>query len=116
MAKRFFFSVVALILLFPRDSSGQQKSVEKIFKTAAKLGKILEINAFPNRLDLPDVLIREAKRFGVRFSIGTDSHQTSQLALMEYGVANARRGWVEAKEVINTLPLKKIKDILNLKD
>jgi len=101
-------------LLLERE--GIDADWEKIFKTAAKLGKILEINAFPNRLDLPDVLIREAKRFGVRFSIGTDSHQTSQLALMEYGVANARRGWVEAKEVINTLPLKKIKDILNLKD
>ncbi|MEX0616579.1 MAG: DNA polymerase/3'-5' exonuclease PolX [Candidatus Woykebacteria bacterium] len=100
-------------LLLERE--GIDADWEKIFKVAAKLGKFLEINAFPNRLDLPDILIREAKRFGVRFSIGTDSHQVGQLSLMEYGVANARRGWVESKDVINTLPYKKIKDILDIK-
>lgn len=89
---------------------------EKIFKIAAKLGKFLEINSYPNRLDLPDILVYEARRFGVKFSINTDSHQTNHLDLMEYGVSVAKRGWVESKEVINTLSYKKIKDILNLKD
>lgn len=88
---------------------------EKIFKFASKEGKIMEINAFPNRLDLPDTLIREAKKFKVRFSIDTDSHRTSHLSLMEYGVANARRGWVEKSEVINSLPYSQLKAILNIK-
>lgn len=100
-------------LLLERE--GIDADWEQIFKEATKLGKFIEINAFPNRLDLPDILIREAKRFGVRFSIGTDSHRSSQLTLMEYGVANARRGWVEARDVINTLPYNKLKDILGLK-
>ncbi len=85
-----------------------------IFKTAAKLGKIMEINAFPNRLDLPDNLIREAKKYGVRFSIDTDSHQLHHLSLMEYGVDTARRGWVEAKEVINTLSYSQVRGILKI--
>lgn len=101
-------------LLLERE--GIDADWEQIFKATSKLGKFLEINAFPNRLDLPDNLIKEAKRFGVQFSIGTDSHQFGQLSLMEYGVANARRGWVEAGEVINTLPYKKIKDILNIRN
>ncbi len=99
-------------LLLERE--GIDADWEKIFKTAVKFNKFLEINASTDRLDLPDNLIREAKRCGVRFSIGTDSHQVDQLSLMEYGVANARRGWVEAKDVINTLSYKKIKDILYL--
>lgn len=87
---------------------------EEVFKVAAKLGKIIEINAFPNRLDLPDDLIREAKKFGCKFSIGTDAHQISQLTLMEYGVSTARRGWIERKDIINTLPYEEFKDILTI--
>ena len=101
-------------LLLERE--GVDADWEQIFKTAARLGKSIEINAFPNRLDLPDTLIREARSFDVRFSIGTDSHQVGQLGLMEYGVGTARRGWVESKEVINTLPYQKLKDILRIKN
>ncbi len=101
-------------LLLERE--GIDADWERIFKTAAKLGKFLEINSYPNRLDIPDLLVYEARRFGVKFIIDTDSHQTNHLNLMEYGVSLARRGWLEAKDVINTLPYKKIKDILNLKD
>ncbi|OGY26223.1 MAG: hypothetical protein A2Z24_01545 [Candidatus Woykebacteria bacterium RBG_16_44_10] len=100
-------------LLLERE--GIDADWEQIFKVANKLGKFIEINAFPNRLDLPDTLIREAKRFGVRFSIGTDSHQIAQLSLLEYGVATARRGWLEKDDVINTLPYSKLKDILKIK-
>lgn len=89
---------------------------EKIFKFAAKNNKILEINSFPNRLDLTDTLVYEARRFGVNFSIDTDSHQTKHLELMEFGISVARRGWLEPKNVVNTLPYKKIKDILSLID
>ena len=87
-----------------------------IFKFAAAAGKILEINAFPNRTDLPDLLIREAKKYKALFSIDTDSHHIDHLKLMEYGVANARRGWVEKSEVINTLSYTKLKDIISLRE
>jgi DNA polymerase (family 10) len=100
-------------LLLERE--GIDADWEQIFKVAARFGKFIEINAYPNRLDLPDTLIREAKRFGVRFSIGTDSHQIAHLGLLEYGVAIARRGWVTSKEVINTLPYSELEDILNKK-
>ncbi len=100
-------------LLLERE--GVDADWERIFKVAAKLGKFIEINSYPNRLDLPDTLVYEAKRFGVRFAINTDSHQTNHLGLMEYGVSVARRGWVETKDVINTLPYSKVKDILNIK-
>jgi DNA polymerase (family 10) len=88
----------------------------KIFKFAADNGKIIEINAFPNRSDLPDQLVREAKKYKVRFSIDTDSHHTDHLNLMEYGVAIARRGWVEPNEVINTLPYHELRDIISLQN
>lgn len=88
----------------------------KIFKFAADNGKIIEINAFPNRTDLPDLLIREAKKYKVKFSIDTDSHSTSHLSLMEYGIANAKRGWVEKSEVVNTLPYSELKAIINLRE
>ena len=89
---------------------------EEIFKEAAKHNKILEINSFPTRLDLPDILVREAKRFRVKFVIDTDSHDVEHLKLMEYGVDVARRGWLEGKEVINTLPWSKFKKVFNLKN
>jgi len=94
------------------EREGIEADWPEIFKTAARLGKIMEINAFPNRLDLPDSLIREAKKYSVKFSINTDSHQLHHLSLMEYGVYTARRGWVEAKEIINTLPYNEVRGIL----
>lgn len=101
-------------LLLERE--GIEADWGKIFKFAADNGKIMEINAFPNRTDLPDLLIREAKKYKVKFSIDTDSHSTDHLWLMEYGIANARRGWVEKKEVINTLPYTKLKNIITLQN
>lgn len=98
-------------LLLERE--GIEANWEKIFKFAADEGKMLEINAHPNRLDLTDTLVFEARRFGVKFTIDTDSHQTQHLDLMEYGVSVARRGWITPSDVINTLPYNKIKDILN---
>jgi DNA polymerase (family 10) len=86
----------------------------KIFKKAAALGKFFEIDGYPNRLDLPNNLVREAKKFGVKFTIDTDAHQKEHLELMQYGVSVARRGWVTKWDVINTLPYSKLKDILNI--
>lgn len=101
-------------LLLERE--GIDADWEKIFKVAVRNNKFIEINSYPNRLDLLDTLVYEAKRFGLKFSIDTDSHHTDHLDLLEYGISVARRGWLTKESVINTLPYKKIKDILNLKD
>ena len=101
-------------LLLERE--GIEADWEKIFRRVAELGKFLEIDGYPNRLDLPDTLVRQAKEFNVRFTVDTDSHQTNHLNLMEYGVSVARRGWLTKDTVINTLPYSKLKDILKIKD
>lgn len=81
-----------------------QLDLKKIFETAAKTKKILEINASPGRLDLKDEHIKLAKKYGVKFAINTDAHNANELSLMEYGVSQARRGWLEKNNVLNTLP------------
>ena len=63
----------------------------------------MEINAYPLRMDLDDVHARRAKELGVPLVISTDTHVTTQYDLMAYGVAVARRGWIEKKDVLNTL-------------
>lgn len=80
--------------------------MDAIFKAAARTGTILEIDAHPWRLDLKDDHIRRAKEYGCKFVIDTDAHTKGELAYMEYGIGQARRGWLEKKDVINTLPLK----------
>jgi len=65
----------------------------------------MECNAYPDRLDLKDIHLRMAKARGVKVVISTDSHTTSNLKFMKYGVTTARRGWIEKKDVINALPL-----------
>ena len=86
-------------LLNERESS--EANWEEIFKIAAKNNKILEINAYPNRLDLRDDLVRVALKFGVKFTIDTDAHEISQMENMRFGEAVARRGWVEREDVVN---------------
>ncbi|MBI2040312.1 DNA polymerase/3'-5' exonuclease PolX [Candidatus Microgenomates bacterium] len=87
-------------LLNERDSS--DADWDQIFKYAARNKKLLEINAFPNRLDLRDDLVRQALKFGVKFIINTDAHMVNQMDNMLFGVAVARRGWAEAKDIVNT--------------
>ena len=79
--------------------------MEPIFDAAAKHGVAMECNAYPERLDLKDVHLRAAKQRGVKIVISTDSHRATQLTYMQYGVRTARRGWIEKKDVLNTLPL-----------
>ncbi len=69
----------------------------------------MEINAWPFRLDLPDILVKEAIKNGVKLVIDTDAHAISQMDLMFYGVAVARRGWAKKSDIINTLPYKEFK-------
>jgi DNA polymerase (family 10) len=85
---------------------------ERVAAEAARRGVWMEINASPERLDLNDTLLRQAKAQGVRFAISTDSHHPKHLLNMRYGVIMARRGWLEASDVMNTLPLKKFQERL----
>jgi DNA polymerase (family 10) len=78
--------------------------MEKILDAAKKHGVAMETNAYPDRLDLKDVHLRMAKDRGVKVVISTDSHNTLNLNYMKYGVETARRGWLEKRDVINTLP------------
>ncbi len=93
-------------LILRRDE--YQIDFEKILKVAKETGTILEINSYPERLDLKDTNIRKAKEAGVKMVINTDSHQKGQLRYIEYGIAQARRGWAEKKDIINTQPLEKL--------
>ena len=82
--------------------------LDTVFQAAADNKVVMEINAFPNRLDLNDENILKARSYKLLFSIGTDSHRTSHLEFMRYGVGTARRGWLTKDEVINTYPLDKL--------
>src|SRR6202047_1719118 len=90
-------------LLLRREA--YEYDMEKILDAAKARGVAMECNAYPDRLDLKDVHLRMAKARGVKVVISTDSHTTSNLKFMKYGVTTARRGWIEKKDVINTLPL-----------
>ncbi len=78
--------------------------MEAVFREAARRGTAMEINAYPMRLDLSDAHAKEAKRRGIPIVISTDTHVRTQLEFMAYGVSIARRGWLEKKDVLNTLP------------
>ncbi|MCD6480482.1 DNA polymerase/3'-5' exonuclease PolX [Candidatus Bathyarchaeota archaeon] len=80
-------------------------NLDKVFEAAAEQGVLMEINAFPNRLDLNDVNAKAAKEHGIVMSIGTDAHAPNHMEFLNLGVAVARRGWLEPGDVINTLPV-----------
>ncbi len=75
----------------------------EVFAACKKHDIALEINAYPDRLDLPDPLVYEARAQGVRFCIDTDSHNVGQMDMMRYGVSVARRGWAEKRDIVNCL-------------
>ena len=78
---------------------------DRVVAEAVRRGVWLEINSSPERLDLNGHMVRSARAKGARFTISTDAHHPSHLAGMRYGVVTARRGWLEASDVMNTLPL-----------
>ena len=92
-------------LLLRRE--GYSFDMEKVFDAARRHGVAMETNAYPDRLDLNDVHLRMARDHGVKITISTDSHSTKNLVYMRYGVGTARRGWIERKDVLNTLPYEK---------
>lgn len=87
---------------------GAALDLEALFKAAAQTGTALEINADYRRLDLSDLHARRAVELGVGLTIGSDAHHAAGVGALDYGVATARRGWVQAADVINTWPLEKL--------
>jgi DNA polymerase (family 10) len=83
------------------DREGADLDMDAVLSAAAESGTALEINAHPSRLDLNDIYARQAVELGVLLSINTDAHSPDGLELMPFGVATARRGWVEPQNVIN---------------
>jgi len=89
--------------------------LDAVFQAAARTGTALEVNSFPDRLDLKDEHIMWARRHGVKFAIDTDSHSTLHLAFMRFGVGTAQRGWLTKDDVINTWPLSKLRKFVDAK-
>jgi DNA polymerase (family 10) len=84
----------------------------ELFRACARTGTALEINASPQRLDLPSDHIRAARDAGVRFAIDSDAHSVSDLGNMPYGAGTAQRGWLTPEDVINTWPLDRLRTFL----
>lgn len=94
---------------------GADLDLTEVFETAKKYGKVLEINAYPQRLDLSDINSRAASQQGILIEVGTDAHSVNELEYMDLGVSVARRGWLEKKDILNTLPLKDLLKKLRIK-
>jgi DNA polymerase (family 10) len=92
-------------LLLRRDA--YQFDLDAVLKAAAKHKVAMELNSYPDRLDLNDVHLRLAKQHGVKIVINTDSHHTSHMEKLRYGVTQARRAWLKKEDVLNTLPVAK---------
>ena len=87
---------------------GYEIDLPAVMDKALQTNTFLELNAYPDRLDLSDINLRLAKDKGVKISIGTDAHNIEGLKWMRFGIAMARRGWLETTDVINTYSLKKL--------
>jgi DNA polymerase (family 10) len=86
--------------------------LDRVMRAARQRGCVLEISARPQRLDLSDIHIRMAKDLGVKLVISTDAHRPSDFEHLRYGVDQARRGWLEAADVLNTRPLGELQRLL----
>ena len=93
-------------LLLRRE--GYKINLDEVLKCAAKHGKMIEINAQPTRLDLDWVHVKRAKAMGIPIVINPDAHSTGELALYQFGVDVARRGWLTKDDVFNTRSLKDV--------
>jgi len=98
-------------LLLRRDA--YQFDLDAVLKAAAKHKVAMELNSYPDRLDLSDVHLRLAKEHGVKIVINTDSHHTSHMEKMRYGILQARRAWLKTEDVLNTLPVAEFTRALN---
>ena len=105
------------ILLHPTTREIQKRDpiqldIEKLVETAKQTGTILDIDSYPDRLDLKDEHIRKAVQAGAKLGISSDSHSTAHFHYLELGVAQARRGWATAKDIVNTRKLAEFKKSL----
>jgi len=89
--------------------AGYEFDFDAVFAAAARTGTALEIDGHPARLDLPSGLARRAKQFGCTFSLDSDAHGAAQLEYIGYAVGQARRAWIEARDVLNARPLEGIR-------
>ncbi|HEY5997893.1 MAG TPA: DNA polymerase/3'-5' exonuclease PolX [bacterium] len=94
------------------ERDAYELDLERVIEAAAERGRILELDAHPQRLDLDDVHCRLAKERAVKVAISTDAHAVEHLDFMRYGVGQARRGWLEAADVANTLGLAALRRLL----
>jgi DNA polymerase (family 10) len=85
-----------------------QVNFEKILRAAQDLDKIIELNCQPQWMDLPDTLCRIAKNMGVKIAICSEAQEEVHFDYLKHGVGQARRGWLEKSDVINTLPIDKL--------
>ncbi len=86
--------------------------MDVLIKMAKRTATIVEIDAYPDRLDLKDEYIRKCVDAGVKMSIDSDAHSPAHFAYLEYGISQARRGWAERKDIINAWPLEKMLGML----
>lgn len=100
-------------LIGERDA--YEVDMEQVLNVAGETGTALEINAYPLRLDLSDIYVKQAKELGVRFAISTDAHVITQFDYMHYGVSIAKRGWLEKEDVLNTLKYKQLMKVVGRK-
>lgn len=105
------------ILLHPTAREIQRRApipldLEEVMETAKKNGTILDIDSYPDRLDLKDEHVKKAVEMGVKLGISSDSHSTAHLHYLELGVAQARRGWATANDIVNTRKLEQFKKML----
>ena len=82
--------------------------IDEVIKAAKRTGTILEIDAYPDRLDIKDEYVRKCVEAGVKMSIDSDAHSAGHLKFLEIGIAQARRGWATRNDIINAWPLDKM--------
>lgn len=86
--------------------------IEELIRVAKRTGTVMEVDAYPDRLDLRDEHVRKCVEAGVKLAIDSDAHSPAHFSYLEYGVAQARRGWAGKKDVVNAWPLKKMLGML----
>ncbi|MBS3146227.1 DNA polymerase/3'-5' exonuclease PolX [Candidatus Woesearchaeota archaeon] len=92
-----------------------QVDMDKIIKMAIETNTILEIDAYPDRLDLNDEYIKKAIKMGAKLSIDSDAHNIKHFDFLKFGIAQARRGWAAKNDIINTMGLKEFEGYINQK-
>jgi len=94
------------------EREGVELNWPEIFDFCKSKSKWLEINSDPMRLDLPDTLVHEAVKFGVKLSMGTDAHHKDNMDFMQFGVSVARRGWAQKDDIVNCLSLSEFEEVI----